>query len=266
MTNSMTAVSQPPWLNTIITLSQTAQERNEHACWLIDCSALPEKWLQRNIGNRRWLDLLGSAQVAHSVGFMPVLIAADNDPQRLQTIAREISRVASYANAVSFLTSPLPLASMQTVLRERSRIELPERLEVLLRFFDTRTLPLLPTLLTPAQYAAFTQDITIWHYLDRWGSLQQLPLAKSSDMSVVAQTPQRLVLNQTQEDMLIDDGLSDAVIDHLLTQGCGGLQDLLPPEQFDKVDPLVARARQQNIREHVQVFAFVANALQGVAA
>ena len=62
--------------------------------------------------------------------------------------------------------------------------------------------------------------------------------------------------------MLIDDGLTDAIIDQLLRQQHEVLIEASPPEQFEIVDPLVQAARSAALDDHAEVFAFVVKALQ----
>lgn len=47
---------------------------------------------------------------------------------------------------------------------------------MLLRWYDTRILPVWLQLLTAEQKAVFTAAIEEWHYFDRFGDLQPLPL------------------------------------------------------------------------------------------
>jgi hypothetical protein len=260
------AVQKAGVADSLLEVTQAAESHGDHGYWLLDRSALPLRWLSEKLNCQLWVDVLRGREAADRTAPTPVLIEASLDGQpdnRFTRFANEVHGVAAYANAVSFLTSPLKIDALQAALRSRARIELPQKLEVVLRYFDTRTLPLLPTLFTPMQYAAFVKDVTTWHYLDRRGELLCLPPAPLQQAGqLVAQAP--WILDDAQEAMLIDDGLTDAAIDHLITQGLGDLLDLSPPEQFDKVDPVVMRARRQGVLEHTQVFEFVVDALNEV--
>ena len=256
------SVQKPGLADSLLELTQAAELHGEHGYWLLDRSALPSRWLREKLNSSPWVDMLRGREATDRTAPTPVLIDASPDGQaenRFTRFANEVHGVAAYANAVSFLTSPLKMDALQAALRSRARVELPQKLEVVLRYFDTRTLPLLPTLFTPMQYAGFVQDVTTWHYLDRRGELLCLPPGLLQQAGQLVAQP--WVLDDAQEAMLIDDGLTDAAIDHLITQGLGDLLDLSPPEQFDKVDPVVMRARRQGVLEHTQVFEFVVNAL-----
>lgn len=246
--------------------SLVAQEQSDGAqwYWLLDQSALPQRgWLRRHVGRAQWVDLLSGTSETAFNGATPVLVRAAGAMAGTATtssFASELYRVGRFANAISLLSSPLSIGDLQTALCERSRIDLPGQLEAVLRYFDTRTLPLLPRLLTPRQYADFTRGVHRWRYLDRWGAVQCLP-TPTPLLGEHVPAPTRLKLDDAQEAMLIDDGLTDAVIDLMLTQRHTALLDRSPPEQFDTVDPLVNAARAAGLNEPCEALAFAAKAL-----
>jgi hypothetical protein len=232
--------------------------------WLLDQSALPQHgWLRRHVGRAQWVDVLGGNSETTFNGATPVLVSAASATAGAATTSSfvgELYRVGRFANAISLLESPLSISDLQTALCERSRIDLPGQLEAVLRYFDTRTLPLLPQLFTPLQYAEFTRSIQRWAYLDRWGAVQRLPI-ETQPSGERLPAPARLKLDDPQEAMLIDDGLTDAVIDLMLTQRHTSLLDRSPPEQFDTIDPLVSAARAADLAEPFEVLAYASKAL-----
>jgi Domain of unknown function (DUF4123) len=240
------------------------QVEGERLYWLLDQSALPQRgWLARHIGGAQWLDVLGGRSETRLHGASPIIVGAPShatDNIVALHFADELYRVARFANGISLIASPLPIDELQAALCARARIELPGKLEAVLRYFDTRTLPLLPRLLSPTQYAALTLDMHRWSYVDRWGAVQCLPAATAS-LDSQQRVPSRLVLDEAQEAMLIDDGLTDAVIDLMLTQRHAALLDRTPPQQFDAVDPLVRAARTAGLCEPFEALAFVGTAL-----
>ena len=246
--------------------SLLAQEQSGGAPWhwLLDQSALPQRgWLRRHVDRAQWVDVLSGKSETAFNGATPVLVRATGTTAGAATtdsFVGELHRVGRFANAVSLLSSALSIDDLQTALCERSRIDLPGNLEAVLRYFDTRTLPLLPRLLTPSQYSAFTRDIQRWVYLDRWGAVQCLPTATLLRGEPLP-APIRLKLDDAQEAMLIDDGLTDAVIDLMLTQRHTALLDRSPPEQFDTIDPLVRAARSAELTEPFEALAYAATAL-----
>jgi hypothetical protein len=229
--------------------------------WLLDQSSLPQGiWLKRLVGQGRWVDVLSGPSETAFNGATPVLVSASGacaTPHFVQAL----HRAARFANSVSLIDSELELDELQCVLCQNARVELPKAFQAVLRYFDTRTLPLSPRLFYPPQYAAFMRSILRWTYLDRWGQPQLIPSAERP-FQEFSLGPVRLVLDEKQEPQLIDDGLTDAVIDMLLTQHHPALSALTPPEQFDVVGPLVKNAEAAGLTEPPQAFAFVATALE----
>jgi Domain of unknown function (DUF4123) len=245
-------------------LASESRPDGVRAYWLLDQSSLPQgSWLKRLVGQTAWVDVLsGESEIAFN-GATPILVSASGacaTPHFVEAVCR----AGRYANSVSLIDSALNLHELRDLLHQNARIELPDAFEAVLRYFDTRTLPFLPQLLHALQYAVFMRSILRWAYLDRRGQLKFMPTAQSSPDAQDAQR-MRLVFDEKQEAQLIDDGLTDAVIDMLLTQQHIALQELSPPEQFDVIDPLIQRARAQEMTEPLEAFAFVAGALeQGV--
>jgi hypothetical protein len=223
---------------------------------------LPQNgWLARQIGGAEWLDLLSGELERSFNGASPIIVAAlGAEASTGSHLADQLYRVGRFANAISLIMTRLAICDLQAALCQRARIDLPGNLEAVLRYFDTRVLPLLPRLLTAGQYAKFVDGIDGWTYLDRWGAAQRLPPAAAmADAKKPAH--RRLQLDEAQEEMLIDDGLTDAVIDLLITQSHPALLDLTPPGQFDAIDPWVQAAREFNLREPFEALAFVGKAL-----
>lgn len=237
-----------------------------HLYWLLDQSALPQSdWLARQIGRAEWIDLLAGKSEDRLNGASPIVVdaAGQSDVANLR-LADQLNGAGRFANAIGLLGSTLPIEELQATLAQRARVDLPGNLEAVLRYFDTRALPLLPRLLSPIQYANFLVGVQSWSYLDRRGAVQSLPPA-ATESAMPAQAPIRLAFDDAQEAMLINDGLTDAVIDLLLTQQHPAVQELPPPEQFDLIDPLVDAARTGGLREPFEVLAFVGKAfVEGV--
>lgn len=242
-------------------LAAEARSDGVYGYWLLDQSSLPQgAWLKRLVGQGRWVDVLSGPSETTFNGATPVLVTA-RGACATPHFVEALHRTARFANSVSLIDSELELDELQVVLCQNARVELPEAFEAVLRYFDSRTLPLLPQLFYPRQYAAFMRSISRWTYLDRWGQPQLMPSAERSFQELSVGSV-RLVLDEKQEAQLIDDGLTDAVIDLLLTQHHPALSELAPPEQFDVVAPLVQTAKDAGFAEPPQAFAFVATALE----
>ena len=243
----------------IETLLTTAAENAVHVHWLVDQSALPPPpWLQRHLHSLEWADLLQPDERVSPDGATPVVVSCANRQQTMR-FADSLFNVAQFANAVSVLVCSSPLQELRKKLAARTRIVLPENMQALLRFFDTRTLPQLPSVLSADQYALFMHGIESWWFLDRWGDLQRMQ-QPSTDLQHTATLP--ITLDQRQEQLLVDDGLCDAVIDLLITQRHSAVTDATPPQQYELVQPLVAHAQRLGVSEPPGALAFVAKALE----
>ena len=128
---------------------------------------------------------------------------------------------------------------------------------VLLRWFDTRTLPSLPRLLEPVRYAAFMACVRSWHFVDRYGEVRAAPPAETAAGEFSAP----MAFDAVQERLLIEDGNTDAVIDQLIEQRHPALFGMTPPQQFDLVAPLVESAAALAITEIHDLLRYCCTAL-----
>lgn len=93
-------------------------------------------------------------------------------PPKLVT---EIEALASSKPAVSFWWSALDLEALAQHFHAFHLVKVPEKggREMLLRWYDTRILPELLSLMTPAQRAVFLDQVQQLHYYDRFGERQE---------------------------------------------------------------------------------------------
>lgn len=235
---------------------------NERVYLLADQSGLPQItsiWPQAR--RKRWLSVLGMTHEQPDGG-TPLLIelAGVDSPRVPRALLDLFYRHGRFANCLSLLCSDLPLAGLAQALKERTEAELPDRLEVVLRHFDTRTLPLLPQLLHPDQYAGFMSCVRSWHYVDRYGEVRALASAIEAYSSAAFVPP--LVLDALQERMLIDDGTIDAVIDQLIEQQHPAMLSASPPQQFDVVCGPAQAAASLGVSDVLDVTLFCCAAIE----
>lgn len=240
-------------------LHSEAVEQQLQVSLLVDQSAFPRiAEAAPLLKGMHMRNLLSDAADIGLDGASPLLLswpALASPPIRL---AQWLHTQGRYANAVSAVLSGLNPDLLHAELRARTRVTLPGNLHMVLRYFDTRSLPLLPRMLTPDQYAAFMGCATEWHYLGRDGALLRLPLPSSRHSGPY---PSPLVLNDAQERMLIADGLVDSVIDQLLDAGSPSLRGLNPAQQYTRIAPLVSDATQWGLDDTMEALAYVDAAL-----
>ncbi len=241
-------------------LQDDAKARSLAVYLIVDQSAFPRMAEARSrLQGMTQRNILRDTNDADIDGASPLLLCDDGaEYARLPGLARWLYVQGRYANGVMVLVSGLSTSELHTQLRLRTELMLPDRLRMVLRYFDTRALTLLPRLLSPQQYAAFTACATEWHYLSRAGELLQLPAAPLVQDSAYASP---LQLNAEQEQILIDDALTDSVIDQLLDLNASTLHGLTPPQQYERIAPLVADARKWGLNDTLEALAYVDIAL-----
>ncbi|KHK52917.1 hypothetical protein PI87_19280 [Ralstonia sp. A12] len=94
----------------------------------------------------------------------------------------------------------------------------------LLRFADTRVLPVLPGAMNPAAWAQLTAPLLRWSYVDRAGALETLWQAESH-VEPATYPSHQLVLPQGDIDRMVDAAMPDAVLDLMDRLSPGSLPD-----------------------------------------
>lgn len=94
----------------------------------------------------------------------------------------EIEQLAAARPAVSMLESDLELVALAHHLQAFHTIKLPKRKEMILRWYDTRVLPVWMEIMNDRQRAGFVHGIHRWKYWDRFGDLLELELGSSTPL------------------------------------------------------------------------------------
>lgn len=232
------------WVSTVFKQLAHARDNTSELYLLADQSALFDlsRIWPKSIG-LKWQAVLGTSEKLGDP--TPILIqlphTAGQPTVALGKFLKSLYGQGRWANCISLLSSNWQLDKLLLALHERTKAELPENLAVVLRYFDTRVLPLLPKLFGIDEYQIFMGCVQKWQYLDRSGDMQTLFEQQAQSGEDIFFGP--LIFNEAQETLLIQDGLSDAVIDQLLEQRHPALLDCLPPETFGVVDSIVQNGR-----------------------
>lgn len=122
---------------------------------------------------------------------------------------------------------------------------------MLLRFADTRVLPVLPQVLTPEQWAAWTAPLAQWWTIDRSGKPASCPLA-ARDVAPCSE----IALTQAQLNQLLQAAEPDAVI-QLLKEKMSDIvpKDLLKSRLHDMIAASCALAQAHGIDNFSDVVA-----------
>lgn len=208
-----------------------------------------------------WQSLFGLGAGDDGLVATPLLVdvsAIETNPTTA-CLVEQICREAAHANCVSFLASPLPLAALNVRLRARLDATLPGGMAVTMRYFDTRILPVLATVLDVQQRERFFGCARAWWYLDRRGNLAavDVPHYSANDEFVAP-----LELSEKQERALILASEPDVVIDLLLRQAPDLMGSLPIAERYPFICGQIERARQFNISEPAGLALYVMAALE----
>lgn len=132
------------------------------------------------------------------------LSSSDPDQQQL----RKLLRHCKERPMLSFVASREPTMTLKEGWANLHWICTADEQRMLLRMADTRILPMLPQVLTAAQWAAFTAPLEHWLLINREGQLVTCPLAAKDTTSST-----KIELTQAQLDTLLQAAEADAVID-----------------------------------------------------
>lgn len=166
----------------------------------------------------RYRSLFEGTAEAGLLDIAPLLVAWTDRDLHAQLDA-EIRQMGAQRPGVTLLWSALELDDLAKRLRAFHLVKVPEKggREMLLRWYDTRILPALLDLLLPAQRAALLEGVQRLQYFDRYGDLQEWPLAEMlagmDDAGLPALPPLRL--DEDQYTRLLDACEPDVAIAQL---------------------------------------------------
>lgn len=150
---------------------------------------------------------------------------------------------------ISFLASDIPLEKLCDVWRSLHWITAADTQRMLLRLADTRTLTILPKVLSPAQWAAFSGPVTKWVALNREGGLISLAPAKLNETKAKS-----IHLDHDQLGVL----LAASEPDNILSLISDSMSDIIPHEmqgsqRYEIVYRSCALAREHNVENWADV-------------
>ncbi|QAU23562.1 DUF4123 domain-containing protein [Dyella sp. M7H15-1] len=167
-----------------------------------------QKLQQRNI-------LYGSLFEGHAEESLPeiapLLIDVTVESEATQKVIDETTRIGQLKPCVSVLESTLPLFLLTDHFAQFHLIERPDGQSMLMRWYDTRILPVWLDALTAEQRMFFTRGIAQWTSIDRFGDEQRHPIAES-DIETAKRASLPLQLDASQAERLQTASEPDALI------------------------------------------------------
>lgn len=135
-----------------------------------------------------------------------------NERQRAR-MQSTVRKLAVERPAVSFVESDYGLEELGRHFRPFHLVKLPNGREMLLRWYDTRILPVWLSVMTPKQKSGFVEGIRQWRMYDRYGDAIDLPLSVNRGEELPALPP--YTLDEVQYADLLEACGPDVLIAHL---------------------------------------------------
>ncbi|CAJ0803623.1 hypothetical protein LMG19083_03917 [Ralstonia psammae] len=143
---------------------------------------------------------------------------------------------------LSVVASPKNAEELKPNWQKCARVTTDDGQKLLLRFADTRVLPVLPEVLHPASWAALTHELSQWWYVDRAGTIAHVPVAT---VDTAPKFP--FAIGKREFKKLLEQGEPDSVIDAISRQ----LAEILPPSNkaafFERIEIVCEFARAREI-------------------
>ena len=166
----------------------------------------------------RYLSLFDETPEASLPEIAPLLVAVRDVPIPLRQELFEWAQDFAFgAPAISWITSQFEPQRLADHLRRFHVVGLSEGQSMLLRWYDTRILPILLGCLTPAQHAAFAAGTSRWDAVDRTGAI--VTLVDNATPPVQPEMPRfgarQITLDDQQYALLVDASALDGLLRQL---------------------------------------------------
>lgn len=148
----------------------------------------------------------------------PLLICLSGlAPAMLEKVCDWAEKLGYGAPCLSWMESPWPLAQLAQHLRQFHAVGLSDRQQMMLRWYDTRILPVWLACLAPLQREQFVAGLLSLRYINRFGDvavLLDVDTAAAAPHDAPVELP-LIHLDDAQYGMLVDAGDVDTLISHL---------------------------------------------------
>lgn len=141
---------------------------------LVDHGGMPGLIKQLDRTNAQWISLFAGSRDEGALEVAPllILIDANHDTFQRQAMLNWICKNGTFASSLLFMVSPLPMAELARRLALRLDATLPDNMEIVLRYFDSRVFEQLVAVLSDEQKRAFLNVANRWWFVDRRGEVQ----------------------------------------------------------------------------------------------
>ena len=213
---------------------------------LVDHGGMPGLVKQLDRTNAQWISLFAGSRDEGALEVAPILILIDANqaPFQRQAMLNWLCEHGTFASSLLFMVSPLPMAELVRRLALRLDATLPDNMDIVLRFFDSRVFEQLVAVLSDEQKRAFLNVASRWWFVDRRGEIQAVDATFSE-----AETPEiPLILTVQQEGAMLDASEPDQVAAFLQPVVPVEYADLAPELRYDFIVRHMGAARLLGIK------------------
>ncbi|MEX3693405.1 DUF4123 domain-containing protein [Paraburkholderia sp. BR14263] len=171
-----------------------------------------QQWLGQNVGNQRLSLIFDAPSDDRRNQYGPYLVHISGTTAQPSSLLTRLAQCcADDFRAVSFLFSQLEFNDLVAGLKERLNVICDDRSEWQMKFFDTRSLPVLDCVLSSEQHRSYFCLAKEWWHIDRYGALKNIGCTDAT----VDQYRGPLQLDDSQTTAFLDAGLPDSIL-HIL--------------------------------------------------
>jgi hypothetical protein len=233
-----------------------------HLYALIDHGGMPGLVKQLTSTGQAWVSLFQRSREEGAITVAPILLTLESNPENKtkNKTLNWISERSAFSSSLLLLVSPLSLEDLARRLAKRLDAQLPDNMDVMLRYFDTRIFAELMTVLDAQQKAAFLSPAQQWWYVDRRGVLQTIDSMFTNNDAF--NSP--LKLTTQQQNTLIENSEPDQIAELLFNNIPNEFEQLPPKNRFDFIQKHRQAAEALNINStHEKSFYCAIALIQG---
>lgn len=221
------------------------REESRKPYLLIDTAQAPKSHLKLARWGIPYLSLFEATAEQPMIEIAPLLIPLAHVPvDSAKKVCDWVMGLAYDAPCLCWMSSPLPTDELAEHLRKFHNVGLSDQQTMMLRWYDTRILPVWMACLSPAQSAQFTAGMNSIQYVDRFGATSVLHnVEQLSALPGTLAFGQPLVqLTDRQYGMLVDASGTDVLVAHLRRVITDEINALSPRVLFEFVGKYHQRA------------------------
>ena len=161
--------------NVLSLASQDADEAGGHTLYaLVDHGAIADLTNRLTRFGVSWTSLFEGSRDQGALQVAPILVPLHQRGQALasRSALKWLCEQGRFTSSLLFLLSPLDTPTLARRLALRLDATLPDNLDIVLRYFDTRIFDALMTVFDGPQQAAFLSVATTWSSVGRSGRIQ----------------------------------------------------------------------------------------------